>query len=253
MRKLLVVLMFMGVAGIASADLAMTLVLEDHESGEKENMALYLSKDRMRSENTMDGMKFISIGRMDRDVIWMLRPDKKAYAELSMQDMRRMHEDAKAHEAAGRAILEGHMQGMSEEEQQQYRSYLGMDDDDIPLTYVKKGQDRAGKWTCTLYEGMRKGEKVEEICTVPLKSLGLAENDFDVLHKMAMEEDQKLGSRDWKEMEARGFPVRTVIFEEGERVTTELFVSIEKKPLASGLFEVPGDFTPVSMMGLYGE
>ncbi|MDY0163878.1 DUF4412 domain-containing protein [Desulfobotulus sp.] len=254
MKKLAMVLMFWGLASLASADLMMQMLLEDYEEEGRETTTLYMTKDRIRTEAQEGGQGFVSIGRMDRDVIWMVRMDRKIYAEISMTEMRRMHEEALAHEAAGKAMMEEQLAGMDPEEREGYLAYLGMDhEEDTPLQYVKKGQDRVGKWTCTLYEGMRNQQKVEEICTVPLKTLGIEEKDFHVLQKMAMEEDKRVGGKEWKEMETRGFPVRTVLFDGERAISSEKLLNIERKNLPASLFDLPADFRKVPMMALYGE
>ncbi|TWI77482.1 uncharacterized protein DUF4412 [Desulfobotulus alkaliphilus] len=252
MKKLFLMLIFMGITSIAFSDLTMTYVFEDHESGEKQTSVIYLSKDKVRSENKVEGMAFASIGRMDKDVLWMIRPDKKIYAEMTMAEMRRMEEQAMEYEASARSMMEEQLKHMSEEEKAQYREFMGFDgEDDTPLKYVKKGQDRVGKWTCTIYEGMRHGEKIEEICTVPLSTLGVVKKDFEALAKMSKNDDGFL--KDWKEAEKMGFPVRTIEFEDGEAITTNLILSFEKKTVPAAMFEIPAGYKKVSMMGLYGE
>ncbi|TYT74418.1 DUF4412 domain-containing protein [Desulfobotulus mexicanus] len=249
MKKIFLMLIFMGITSIVFADLTMTHVYEDHESGEKQRFVTYLSKDKVRSENKVEGIGFASIGRMDKDVMWIIRPDKKVYAEMSMAEMRRMEEQAMEYEASARSMMEEQLKNMSEEEKAQYREFMGLDgEDDTPLKYVKKGQDKVGKWNCTIYHGMRNGEKVEEICTVPLATLGVTKKDFEALDKMSKDEE-----KDWKEMEKRGFPVRSIEFEDGEAIATNLILSIEKKSIPASVFEIPAGYNKVSMMGLYGE
>lgn len=255
MKKMAMVLVFCGFASAASADLVMQMQVEDHEEQSRQTSTIYLAKDRIRMESRTGGMDLVNISRMDRDLIWMVRPDRKLYAEISMSEMRRMHAEATAHEKKGKAMLEEKMAGMDPAEKAEYMAYLGMEEEEVPVEYVKKGQDRVGKWTCTVYEGRRGEQKEEEICTVSLKTLGLEEKDFEALRKMSVDAEGEgmLGGAEWKEIEKRGFPVRTILFDDGQATSTESMLTLEKKGAAASLFELPAGFQKVPMMSLYGE
>lgn len=255
MKKMLVGLMVWLMAAMVHADLVMQVMMVDHEGGEdaRETMEISMTGDKLRMD-TVGLPGSVTIARKDKDMLWMLRTDKKIYSELSMPEMLRMHKEAEEQSAATRAMMESSMAGLSEQEKMEMRASMGLDEaEEAPLQYVKKGEARVGKWNCILYDGMYNGEKREEICTVPLKTLGVQKSDFDVLFWMSMEKGSKFSEKEWMEIEGRGFPVKTVRYDEGGILTTEEVTRMEKKTLEASLFDLPSGFGKVSMMEFYGE
>ncbi len=239
----------------ALADLQMTVQFTDHLSGENETTVLYLGKDKIRAEQQHDALNLVHITRADKELIWMLNPEQKRYVEISMTQMQRMEQEAQTYQDASRAMLEDYMEGLSEEEKAQYRQYLGMDEEEITPTEYRKGAEQTiGAWRCTVYEGLHNGQRIEQLCTVPLQSLSITKDDFETFYALyAHSGEDKSYGWDWAKMERIGFPVNTVQFENGQAAATTTFLAIEKKNLPASLFEIPSGYSKVSMMEFYTE
>jgi hypothetical protein len=119
------------------------------------------------------------------------------------------------------------------------------------ILYKRAGTSKVKDWPCTTYEGFRGTEKVVEVCAAEGKAIGLTAADF-TLAQQAIDMTKGVAPPEMIEripiygtaqsQGFAGFPVRRVIFRNGQpEVTTEL-VDIRREAISASAFTVPADF-----------
>ena len=235
------------------------IVEKTTSNGSTKNTQIQIEKDRMRAE-TADGQTLIFDG--PKQILWMVNDGRKSYNEMTKADvdrmggqlndaMTRMQEQLKNLPPEQRAQIEQMMKG---------RGMPGMNAAAGKTEYRKTGSDKVGSWACDKYEGTKSGQKVNELCTVDPKVLGLSMSDFQVA-KQLMDFFSKLVPAGADRMfavgtpEEQGFsgvPVRRIDFDNNgqQRSVTEI-TQFTRQTFPASVFEVPAGYQKEAM-GLGG-
>src|ERR1700743_1735000 len=137
-----------------------------------------LAADKVKMTSPQNQM----IYRGDQNKVWIVRPEDKAYVELTTEGMSQM----KAQMDQQMAQMQQRMASLPPEQRKQMEAMLaargmGPDASSVPpqITYEKAGDPKkiAG-YTCTPFHVTMQGGPASEFCMAPLSDLGLTRDDM---------------------------------------------------------------------------
>lgn len=222
------------------------IVQQDTRDGKVTTTQVQLDKTHMRTEaggGTV--MVFDGVAQVAR----IINMDRKTYTELSkamMDDVSKqmagMMEQLKNLPPDQRAMMEKMMARGG-------RGMPGMAPP-APITYRATGSDKAGRWTCAKYDGMRAQQKVVELCTVEPDALGLAEADFAVTKQLAeflkglmpQMADQMVVIGTRAAQGYSGYPIRSTSFANGQVQSISELKEVRREPIPASVWQVPAGF-----------
>lgn len=234
---------------------------QDSDSEESSTETLYIDKDRLCMETQSADNHTATVYRpgplmliMDMEKGTYMEMNKEDFAQMKAmarqtnQQMEEYQKQAAPQMEEAQKMLEEQKKKMTPEQQKLMEKYMPKAVTDAPgsaepeKTIYKKVSSgvKVGKWVCDKYEGYDGDEKVEEVWSADLKTLGVTPEDVKVFEEFAklFEEFSKgkneaafrIGS---KEFEAKqGYPgvaVKTVTFYDGEVESTREVVQVERK------------------------
>lgn len=224
---------------------------------------IYIEKDRLRMEAAGEDQKQIIIFRGDKNVFWTINPDKKSYFEMTQADIQKM----KVQMDKTRQMMMEQMKNMPEEQRKMMEEMMPSNmgsSETVKTTYTKKSSGvKVGKWNCTHFIGLKKGEKSEEIWVADWGQIGVAKSDLDVLNKMgeffkALSQESsdffEFGTEEWEnQIGMSGAPMRSVHYLNGKKSGQSEVADVIKQDLNSSLFELPAGYSkedsPFDKMG----
>jgi hypothetical protein len=213
----------------------------------------------MRAEvDGANGERQVIVFDGPKQVLTMIYPDKKAYAELTKADADQMggrmsispamQEQMAKMPPAQRELMEQMMRGRAG----------GPPPQPAKMEYRRAGSDKVGKWACDKYEGFQNNIKKMELCTVAPQALGVAASDFDITRQMTaffskMAPGGTGPTFEVGTMETVGFsgvPVRSIAFgSKGEVVYTSELTDVSRQNFAASSYAVPAGFQKQTMFG----
>jgi hypothetical protein len=241
-----VVACFLTAARLGAAD-GVLIVQKHTSSGTTETSQTQIEKTRMRSERGIAGKPQIIIFDGTAQVIRMIDPEKKSYRELTKADVDRLGSQV----SGAMAQVQEQMKNLPPEQRERMEAMMrgrGLGALAVKTEYRRNGTDKVGKWTCDKYDGYKKEEKVSEICTVPVATLGLTPADFEIT-KLAAQFFQQLSAQIadqmlWLGSPEQGFsgiPVRTIVTF-GQRQTTTEVTEVTHKTFSNEDYAVPAGY-----------
>lgn len=171
--------------------------------------------------------------------------DKPALAARQGQMEERMQAMLQNMPADQRAVMEERMKAMMQKTQQT----------SVTMTNTGHG-DRAGSWSCEVWQLLRDGKAVSESCIASRGSLTGGDELVDATHKAAAVATDVLSSLPAARNAAQqfalygkvdGFPVRTRQIVGGKAESEEIVTSIERQSLPADKFAIPKGFTQTTM------
>lgn len=217
-----------------------------------------IEKERMRTEvQGVNGEKQVLVFDGPKQVLTMIYPDRKAYAEMTKAEADRMgvpvtvSPELQAQMAkmppAQRALIEQMMRGRN--------AGPAAAPPPTKLIYRRAGSDKVGKWTCDKYEGFQGTVKKMDVCTVDSKALGVAMADFDITRQMAAffgKMAPQGGTFEVGTVETVGFagvPVRTIGYgTKGEVVYSSEISEVSRQNFPASSYAVPAGFQKQASM-----
>jgi hypothetical protein len=211
---------------------------------------VHIDATRMRTEMASpSGVVNVTIFDGGRQVLYMVDPARKTYSEMTKADVDRLSAQLQVGAAqmqsqleklppAQRAQLEGMMKGVER---------------------TRTGSDGVGRWTCDTYDLTMNGQKIGEVCSVSLSTLGFDARDFDVMRQMGafysgmapQIAGQLPGAGGMDPNVGSDFPLKTVLIGPGGTVTTEV-IEADRQTFSDALFAVPAGFTKQDLAGAMG-
>lgn len=184
----------------------------------------------------------VMIVRLDKDLIWMVNPEKKTYSEITFDDLQKMAEKGKER----MAMMKEKMKDMPDEQRKMMEKMMGAGmDQPIDVKKTDEVKKIAGH-ECTKLTALRGGE--------PFLTMWVANDVTGFKSLMAdwkesSERLSSLGSMFGKGMgdiykSIDGFPMETSVSMMGHTMTTTV-TSVEKKTTPSSAFEIPEGYTKV--------
>ena|SRR5215831_2154885 len=271
-------------AGIACAMAApawaadgVLIVQKVTKGGDTKTNQVQIDQHRMRAEIAGPGGAAQSmIFDGGRQVMMIIDDDHKTYSEITQADVDAMSQQMSAMMAQmqaatknltpeQRAAMESAMKGAAG------RMGAPAAGTTAKTIYRKTGTDTVGKWTCDKYEGVRDGQKVQDVCTIDPKALGFTIGDFAVSKEM-VDFFQKMvppgmGGRGLNAGELfhigspedqgfSGLPVRTVTYLNGQATATYELSDVKRQSFSDATFQAPAGYqktaSPFAGMGRRG-
>jgi hypothetical protein len=223
------------------------------------SVVYYIEPDRVR----MEYPDHIVIFRADQDTEYMLAPAEKKFRRMTPETMKqsaaaaaKMFELLRSMPPDQRAQVE---KRMPPEQRAQFERIMTpealgqvekMMAGQAPKSEYRKAGGTAsfGKWRCERLEVVKDGQPRAALCVADISDLGLTEEDLGGLRRAAAFMGQMAGAvagpmEDLQAIEKvlgrAAYPVHVEIPAVEMQTTIE---TIEKKPLAADLFEVPADY-----------
>jgi len=235
-------------ASPARAGMVMMYEQESYGRPGKETMAVYLGKDRMRTETKGGGRDQVFIFRGDRKLFWMIDNKEGTYTEMTRDDVKKMN--GKMDEA--RKTYEEQMKNVPPEQRKMMESMMkGRMPQQPPKTVYRKVASgvKVNRWVCDRYDGYLGKEKKEEVWAADPAQFDLRPEDFQVFDDMRdfMEgfskqsmpffRIEKGGGK--KGSDLSGVPVRTIRYSKGEKRDRMELTEVQRKDNSPSVFELP--------------
>ena len=222
---------------------------------------LYLEPDRLRMSSPENDMIF----RGDQNKVWVVRPEDKAYIELTPESMAQM----KAQMDQMQAQMQQRLASMPPEQRKQMEAMMasrgmGPNAPATPpqITYTKAGEPKkVGDYTCTPFKVTMAAGLVSDFCMAKLSDLGLTRDDLKsfvafgtFMGQMGGTGTQRspMASLDFDSIKQQigfdGFPVQTSHSSPDGRHNVETTLkSIQHQDPPAGTFDLPAGFTRQDM------
>ena len=210
---------------------------------------VYLEPDRVRVESQND----VTIFRADQNTVYVLHPADRKFMRITPQSMQQVA----AAMAAARTQLAQRMKSMTPQQRAEVEKMMpGGAAGHAPKFEFRKAGGTAtfGKWPCERVEELADGRPQAQLCVAKLADLGLSNDDLAALRRFedfmrkASPEAGSSAAIDPQALQRvvgyEAFPVHSEIPAAHVQTTTE---SVEKKPIAANLFEVPAGYSEQAM------
>ena len=196
-----------------------------------------------------NGVMNVTIFDGGKQVLYIVDPARKTYMEMTKADVERLSAQMQGSMAQMKAQLEK----MPPAQRAQMEAMMK------GVQHTRTGSDTVGRWTCDKYDLTQGGQKIGEVCSVNLATLGFGATDFDVMRQMGafystmapLMPAQLTGVSGFDQGSSSDFPVKTVMMVPGGTMTTEV-VEAGRQTFPDSLFAVPAGFTKQDLMGALG-
>src|SRR5579859_337220 len=262
MRAIVLVGSFFIAAAGGSAMAGTVITLDQSVNG---GPAMQQTIDLAGEKVRMDSPENQMIYRGDQNKVWIVRPEDKAYIELTPESMGQM----KAQMDQAMARMQQQMASMPPEQRKQMEAMLasrGMAPSASAaapqVTYEKAGEPgKLGDFTCTPFHVTVAGGPSSEFCIASLSDLGLTRDDLKpfigfgkFMSQMGGVGAQRspMAQLDFdaikKQIGFDGFPVRTTLnAPDGKHVVQTTLKSIKHEDPPAGAFDLPAGYSREDM------
>ena len=197
-----------------------------------------------------NGVMNVTIFDGGKQALYIVDPARKTYMEMTKADVDRLSEQMQGSIAQMQAQLEK----MPPAQRAQMEAMMK------GVQFTRTGSDTVGRWTCDKYDLTQGGQKIGEVCTVSLATLGFGATDFDVMRQMGsfyaatapLMPGQLPGVSGIDQRGNADFPVKTVMMVPGGGTVTTEVVEAGRQTFPDSLFAVPAGFTKQDLMGAMG-
>src|SRR5207248_6585511 len=124
---------------------------------------IQIDKDHMRAESHSDGAPMAFIFDAPKQTARVVNIDNKTYTEITKSDM----EQLRSQLDGAMAQMQEQLKNLPPEQRQRFEQLMRGRGGQTPgpaatakIEYRKTGSDKAGRWSCTTYDGFRGQEKV---------------------------------------------------------------------------------------------
>ena len=258
MRAIVLMSGLVAIAAGGSATAGTVITLDQTVNGTQNRpQVLYLEPDRLRMSSPENDMIF----RGDQNKVWVVRPEDKAYIELTPESMAQM----KAQMDQMQAQMQQRLASMPPEQRKQMEAMMasrgmGPNAPATPpqITYTKAGEaKKVGDYTCTPFKVTMAAGLVSDFCMAKLSDLGLTRDDLKsfvafgtFMGQMGGTGTQRspMASLDFDSIKQQigfdGFPVQTSHSSPDGRHNVETTLkSIQHQDAPAGTFDLPAGFT----------
>jgi len=207
---------------------------------------IYIQDGKIRSETIDDGYTSITIMDPKKGVMINIETSENSYTIITKEDFSKFIQQIKMQKEKMLAQLpEEQREMMSIMFDQQMEEMKNQ-----PKTEHKKvGTEKFNDYNCEVYHGFIQEEKTEEMWIAPWKNMKLKDeyvSVFKSMEKFFMKITENMGEfSDMiedefdSEMFDKGFPVKTIEYEDGVPIIVETLEEVTEKELSPSLFEVP--------------
>ena len=218
--------------------------------GEVSQNIIYIQDGKMRIETSDGGEKTITIIDPKEGKLISIDPAKETYIVLTEEDfnnfMQKINEKKEE-------ILKQFPEEQREAMRQMIDQQMGGMSNQPKTEYNKVGEENFNGYDCEVYNGIKADEQVEKLWITPWENMKLKDEYVTVFkgmekffQKMAdsMGDFGKMMENEFDtEMFDKGFPVKTIEYEDGEPVSTDIIEEVSEDNLPASLFEAPKNMT----------
>jgi hypothetical protein len=227
---------------------------------------MYVKGGRIRTEEELvvagQRLNNVTIFDANRQVLWVLEPEKGIYTEITAAALARQMEQVMTFAK----LLQETMARMPAE-QRALMEPLGKKETGatdppkaptLTITFQTTGHsDKIGAFTCSMYDVLTDGKRTAEICVAPLDQLHLRDADVGSFQAQAKLTDPTNTSRQILPAFLReripGFPVHIVTYDGDQAISETTVLSAEQKSLDPSMFTVPEGLEKSDLFGnLFG-
>ncbi|UCH84608.1 MAG: DUF4412 domain-containing protein [Candidatus Latescibacterota bacterium] len=215
----------------------------------------YFESDRARVDFKGKESDVTVIYRLDNDkpVMWVIDNQNTQYTELDAKAVKKAYGQMQQQ----MEMMDTYMQKMSAEEREniktqyakqirQANKLMTFEERGKKMSYekVEGGVDFNG-WTCDHYNAMFKKDRYSEVWVADWKTLGIEQTDVAVLNQMGEQFKGFAGDmiplvdRKGKDGNVNGFPVKALLYEDGNKYMKREVKEVRKEDLDAALFEIP--------------
>ena len=223
---------------------------------------LYLGENKLRvefagKESTVQAI--FDVEKQDEPVMWLIDPAAETFTKMDAKTLKKTQDRMQEMSE----MLDNYMTNLSAEERaevtKQYKKQLRQADNILKYeermkktTYKKiAGGEKVGEWTCDRLNGVFNKEISKEVWVAPWPELGLDAKDVAVLTAVAEAfkgfagETVPFNNRkvEGSDTPVDGFPVRTVFYEDGNKIVKQEIKEIRREDLDPKLFVLPDGYT----------
>ena len=206
----------------------------------------YIQDGKLRIESSDENGRSVTIIDSKNKIIINMDMLDSSYVVITEEDFGRFAEmiNAKKNEMLAQFPEEQReaMRAMIEQQMEQVKN-------EPKIEYIKIKSENFNEYNCEVYKGIKMGEKVEELWITPWQNIELM-NEYKkislnlkkLFQKVAdgLGEYGKLIEDEFDfEMIDKGFPVKTIEYEDGVATTIETLEKVIQKNLSPSLFKVP--------------
>lgn len=247
---------------LAPLSAGLKIVSESANGNRTSRQTILISPDSMRADmtsNTGEGATVMFLTGGGRERMVLLDTAKKEYREIDQQTMSQMtqqmqgamaqlNDRLKSLPPEQRAMMEKMMKG-------QMPPGMGQVAKPEPVVYKSKGAGNVNGFACTLYEGVRGGEKVVDVCAAQPNQLKVTLADMQVFEKLkqftasmtAGMGNFARGIDQFADAGVPGFPVSRVTYSGGQVTHKSEVKSVERTQVPESAFSL-GDARKAEFM-----
>jgi hypothetical protein len=242
------------VYGAALAGVYGESVMYTSKKPDKQTMTkMYIEGDKLRIEQPGEEGSTIIIYRGDKDLVWVIHPEKKLYDELTSEDMQKMKEQLEQ----AKKMMEEQMKNMPPEQREQMEKMMGKmpgaTEEKKETVYRLLGKDvKVNDYNCEHYAAFTDGKMTWELWAADYKDIDIDFKDLapleamgDFFAQMATDDFERyfVGTEEPFEGEEgtrfHGMPVKWNSVEADSVVHVNELKVLEKRKNDVALFELP--------------
>lgn len=226
-------------------------------TGKEEEQTVYLQQNKVKTVMP-DGIMMFDL---DKELLYLINPDKKAYWSGKPQDMKKSTEEAQ------KKMMEEQMKKVPPEQREAMKKYMEqmMAQKASPKKEVKVAVKKTGEkatvagYSSQKYQILVNGKLREEMwLATKLKDVGA---EFDrakwekfqkALTEMGGEEEPYSASREYLDLMEKGFSIKSVSYYEEGRKSENVTTKVEKKKIPASEFQIPKGYKKVGMAEVMG-
>ncbi len=215
-----------------------------------ENFAMPKKFKMVRAGDNTDGS--VVIARLDKEVFWMLNPEKKTYSEMTFDEMENMMKKAGGKMDAAMAKMQEQLKDMPKEQREMVEKMMGGKMDaaaavDAPEQVRKTSETKTiSGYNCTKYVASHGDKEIMTMwVTKGVRGFEPLMSDWKEFAKRmsAMTSQSAKGIADaYKTID--GFPIQTTMKVMNNEVITTV-TKIEQRSTPAGEFEIPSGYKKV--------
>jgi len=237
--------------GFAFSAFAQGLVWETKTTGTvgEHTSHLYAVPKKMKVVDDRKGESSIMIFRLDKEVMWSVKPEEKTYSEVTFAQMERAMKTMGNKMDAMMAQMEDKMKDMPAEQREMMKKMMGgkmkgMAANDAPVKVKKTGEKKTiSGFPCVKYVVSQGDEEFETLWTTKdVKGFDELKEDWLAFAKRMASLMPRMGkARSDAYENLEGFPIQT---EMGKEVVVTV-TKIERRATPSSEFEIPAGYKKV--------
>ena len=240
----------------AAAGVVLEQQAKDMTTGELIRMTTYVEPGRLRMEVESASSSTITIFRADRQVVWMIDSREGTYQEMTQADVERMAEQLTALRKQQEEMLKGLPPEQRAIVEEMLKQQVG-EGKRVEISVRAVGRESVGNFSTTKYEILADGERTAELWAAPLAQLNLGPDEHDIFaqfarffEKLSQTAAAEAGRTDLSVRYAdviEGFPVKILSYDEGELVSEQVVVRVQRQAVAGDKFELPAGLRKVEI------